>query len=246
MRRRQGDVADFFGAMSQPMRSNLAAFSQIRTHPQVDDCANCAAELIATWRKSQNSSSSARCVGEHPARRLGMRGARKRRPGLCALGDPLRQGFVRCRRRPAYKPPSDRGRRCTEPVRTERTGVQTSARTGSPVHKVRPFAPSVPSRMRKPSQSSRSVCTPGTSCRETVMSPAGPCTEIGEKRARQGARATKKRTRPAGGHLPQRQEAEYPTCGGDVKQVCKRVTNAASQEPARDRQRYNTMSGSST
>ena len=160
--------------MSQLVRSNLAAFSQIRTHPQVDDCANCAAELIATWRKSQNSSSSARCVGEHPARRLEMRGARKRRPGLCALGDPLRQGFVRCRRRPAYKPPSDRGRRCTEPVRTERTGVQTSARTGSPVHKVRPCAPSVPSRMRKPSQSSRSVCTPGTSCTETVMSPAGP------------------------------------------------------------------------
>ena len=40
------------------------------------------------------------------------------------------------------------------------------------------------------------------SCTETVPNRAGPGTEIGEKCARPRSRATKKRTRPAGGPLP--------------------------------------------
>ena len=81
------------------------------------------------------------------------------------------------------------------------TDAQTPVRTGSPVYKVRPPPPCLVAYGNRP-KTRWAVYAPGTSCTETVPSPAGPCTEIGEKRARQGARATKKRARPAGGLLP--------------------------------------------
>ena len=42
------------------------------------------------------------------------RGARKRRPGLCALEGRFQRGFVQCRPHPVYKPPFEQGRQCTK------------------------------------------------------------------------------------------------------------------------------------
>lgn len=76
----------------------------------------------------------------------------------------------------------------TSPVPTEKVKVAsggrcTNLRSNGVAGVQSPAArPSAPSRVRKPS--------PNLS---------GPCTEISEKRARQGARETKKRTRPTGG-----------------------------------------------
>ena len=39
--------------------------------------------------------------------------------GLCALEGSFRRGFAQCRRRPVYKPPSERGCQCAKPMATK-------------------------------------------------------------------------------------------------------------------------------
>ena len=94
---------------------------------------------------------------------------------------------------------------CTVPAATS---VQTPARTGSPVYKVRQSPPClvVYGNRRKVRWA---VYAPATSCTETVPRPAGPgCTEIGEKRARQGP------VRPKSVHdLPTGQTSGVPRNG---------------------------------
>ena len=67
--------------------------------------------------------------------------------GPCALAGSFRRGYAQCQQQPVYKPPSEHGPQCAQPMERKR-GVHTPVRTRSAVYTVGPCALAGPFRRR--------------------------------------------------------------------------------------------------